>query len=100
MKSNTTKRVEGKAEEIGGVIQKTAGQVLGNERMEAEGAAHQLTGKGRQEAAKAGERIKGGAERVVGKVKDVVGSAIGDAQMEAEGKAKGLKGKARQTANK
>ena len=46
--SNESKRGEGAAEELGGKIKKVAGQVLGNEQMEAEGRARELKGEARQ----------------------------------------------------
>lgn len=97
---NTTKRAEGKVEEIVGGIKKTVGRVIGNEQMEAEGKALKVEGQLRQESAKAGERVKGAVEQVTGTVKKKVGQLIDNEQMEVEGKLKALKGEARQEANR
>ena len=98
--SNAANRGEGKAEEIGGAIKKNVGKLIGNEQMQAEGAATELKGEARQEAAKGAERVKGAVEEVKGAVKNRVGALIGNEQMQAEGKAKELQGEARQKANK
>lgn len=98
--SNTTKRIEGAAQELGGKVKKGIGEAIGNEQMQAEGKATELKGQGKQEAAKAAERVKGTVEQVAGTVKNKVGNLIGNEQMEVEGKAKELKGEAREKANR
>ena len=98
--SNASNRGEGAATELGGVIKKNVGKVIGNEQMEAEGKAKELQGQAQQEAAKAAERGKGKVEEVVGAVKNRVGQVIDNEQMAAEGKAKELQGEARQKENK
>lgn len=98
--SNASERSEGSAEALGGKIKKVAGQVIGNEQMEAEGRAKELKGEARKESAKAGERAQGKAEEVAGAVKNRIGAVIDNEQMQAEGKAKELKGEARQKANR
>jgi uncharacterized protein YjbJ (UPF0337 family) len=97
--SNTGKRIEGAAEELGGKIKGGVGKLIGNEQMEAEGKVAELKGEAKQEAAKAGERVKGAAEEVGGALKKGVGKLIDNEQMEVEGRAKELKGEARQRAN-
>lgn len=98
--SNTSKRVEGAVEEIGGKIKGSLGKLTGNERMEAEGRATELKGQAKQEAAKAAERTKGKFEEVVGGAKSVVGDVVDNDELEAEGDAQRLQGKARQEANR
>lgn len=98
--SNTSKRVEGAIEELGGKIKSGIGKVTGNERMEAEGRATELKGQAKQEAAKASERVKGKVEDLVGGAKSVAGDLLDDEGLEAEGDAQRLKGKARQEANR
>lgn len=98
--SNATKRVEGKAEEIGGKIKGAVGHVIGNEQMEAEGKVTELKGEAKQEAAKAAERTKGTVQEIKGAVKKGIGDLIDNEQMQVEGKAKELEGQARQRANK
>jgi uncharacterized protein YjbJ (UPF0337 family) len=98
--SNAIKRGEAAVEEIGGKIKGAVGKLVGNDRMEAEGRAHEFRGKAKKEAAKGAERAKGKVEEVVGTVKNRVGAVINDGRMEARGKAKELKGEARQRANR
>ena len=97
--SNTGKRIEGAAEELGGKIKAGIGSAIGNEQMEAEGRATELKGEAKQAAAKAGERVKGAVEEAGGALKKGVGKLIDNEQMEVEGRAKELQGEARQKAN-
>ena len=61
-----SKRNEGIGEEIGGKIKAGVGKLVGNEEMQAEGKAHELHGKAKQEAAKAAERTKGKVQEAAG----------------------------------
>src|SRR5436309_12545787 len=97
--STESKRGEGAAEELGGKVKKVAGQIIGNEQMEAEGRAKELKGEAKQESAKAAGRAEGKVNEVVGAVKNRVGAVIGNEQMQAEGKVKEMKGEAKQKAN-
>jgi uncharacterized protein YjbJ (UPF0337 family) len=54
--SNSSKRAEGAAEELGGKIKKGIGKIIGNEQMQAEGIVKEKKGEAKQEAAKAAER--------------------------------------------
>jgi uncharacterized protein YjbJ (UPF0337 family) len=92
---NKAKRARGVVEEIAGKLKKTAGRIVGSERVEVEGRAVELGGKSRQDAAKASERTKGAIQQVGGTVKKKLGQLIDNQQMELEGKAKELEGKAR-----
>lgn len=98
--SNITDRTKGKLEEMGGTVQKTIGKVLGNEEMQVKGAAHEVMGEAKQQAAKAGERVKGAVESIVGSVKATVGEAIGNDRLHAKGKIQELTGEARKDLNK
>ncbi|MEZ4405070.1 MAG: CsbD family protein [Polyangiales bacterium] len=98
--STSSKRGEGKAEEIGGAIKKGVGRLIGDEQMEAEGRAKELKGQARQEAAKGAARTQGKVEEVTGAIKNRVGALIDNEQMQVEGKARELKGEARQKANR
>jgi uncharacterized protein YjbJ (UPF0337 family) len=98
--SNTGKRIAGAAEELGGKVEKTAGQVTGNERLQTKGTARELVGRAKQEAAKAAGRTQGAVEQIVGAAKNRLGSAIGNDRMKAGGKATQLKGEARRNLNK
>jgi uncharacterized protein YjbJ (UPF0337 family) len=97
--SNTTKRIEGAAEQVGGAIKKGVGHLIGNEKMEASGRVEELEGVAKQAAAKAAERVKGAAQEAGGAVKHGVGQILGNEQMTAEGKVKELEGQARQKLN-
>lgn len=98
--SNASKRSEGAAEKLGGKIKGGVGKLIGNEQMEAEGAAREAQGRSKEEAAKAAERGKGKVEQVTGAIKNRVGAVIDNEQMQAEGKVRELKGQARQRANR
>lgn len=96
---NATNRAKGKAQEIGGAIQKNIGKAIGNEKMERKGATRELKGEARQEVAKAAERVKGTVEKAVGGVKSAIGDALGNENLEAEGDREVAKGKARKALN-
>jgi len=98
--SNISKRNEGIGEEIGGKIKAGIGKLVGNEEMQAEGKAHEVHGKAKQEAAKGAERAKGKVQEAVGATKGAVGAALDNDRLEAEGRAKELEGEARQAANR
>jgi uncharacterized protein YjbJ (UPF0337 family) len=98
--SNESNKSEGVAQQIGGKIKKVVGQVIGDESMEAAGAAKHAEGVAREEGAKANERGKGKIEQVVGAVKNRVGQVIDNERMAAEGKVTELKGEHRQAANR
>ena len=98
--SNASKRNEGKGEEIGGKIKAGVGKLIGNEQMQAEGKAHELKGKAKQEAAKSAERGKGKVQEVVGATKNRVGAVLDNEELEAKGRAQELEGEARQAINR
>lgn len=92
-------RAKGAVEEVVGKVKKTAGRIVGSERIESEGRAKELAGKGRQQTAKAAERAKGAIQQAGGTIKKKLGKVIGNEQMQLEGKAKELEGKARRKAS-
>lgn len=96
---NKARRAKGAAQEVVGKLKKTAGRIVGSERVEAEGRATELKGRERQAVAKAGERAKGTVEQAGGALKKNLGKLIDNEQMEVEGKAKELVGKTRRKAN-
>jgi uncharacterized protein YjbJ (UPF0337 family) len=98
--SNTSKRVEGAVEELGGRVKAGVGAVLGNDRLELEGRAAALKGKVKQEVSKALETVKGKIQEVAGSVKSAAGELADDDSMQAEGKTKELEGEARQALNR
>ena len=100
MKSESKERAKGTAQQVGGTVEKLAGKLTGNERMEERGKAKEVVGEGRKEAAKAAGRTRGTAQQVAGKAKQVVGKVLGDERLEAEGDLQDLEGEARRKANK
>jgi uncharacterized protein YjbJ (UPF0337 family) len=98
--SNVSRRSEGAAERLGGKIKRSIGKLIGNEQMEAEGRAKELSGTAKVESAKAAERAKGHVQEVAGAAKNRVGAVIDNEQMQVEGKAKELEGEARRKANR
>ena len=74
-------------------------RAIGNEEMEAEGAAHQLKGKAVEEAVKAGERMKGTAQAVKGHIEKGVGDAVDNDRLRAKGEWDKAVGKARKDFN-
>lgn len=99
MSSNTKKRIQGAAQELGGKIKKGVGALLGNERMEADGRVAEIEGEAKQAIAKGAARIHGAAQEAGGAAKKGVGKVLDNKQMEVEGRAKELEGKARRGAN-
>ena len=97
--NNTSKRIEGVAEQVGGTIKKSVGSLIGNQQMEAEGRVAELSGEAKQASAKAAERVKGSLEEAGGALEQGAGKLLGNEPMAAEGKAKKLKGEARQKLN-
>ena len=98
--SNASKQSDDAAEKMGGKIKGAVGAFMGNEQMEAEGKAQELSGEAKQKAAKAAERGKGKLEEVAGTVKNRVGAVIDDEKMQVKGRVKELEGQARQKANR
>lgn len=98
--SNQDRRSEGATEKIGGKLKKGIGQVVGSERLAAEGRAQELRGEAREEDAKAAERSRGKVEEVSGAIKNRAGAVLGNERMQAEGRAKELRGEERQRSNK
>jgi len=97
--SNASKRSEGAAEKLGGKIKGGIGKLVGNERMQAEGAVSEAKGRAKEQAAKAAGRVQGTVEEATGALKNRVGAALGNTKMRAAGKLRELKGQARQRAN-
>ena len=93
-------RAKGKLQELGGTIKDKAGELTGNERMEAEGTADRLEGQGRQDFAKGVGRVKGAAEDLKGNVKQGLGKLTGDDSTRAEGVADEARGEARKEFNR
>lgn len=59
-------QVQGKAEELGGKVEKAAGDLTGDEKLKARGEGKELKGKARQQAG----NIKEGAETTADRVRE------------------------------
>lgn len=97
---NIDRKNEGKMEEIGGKIKGAVGNLVGSERMRAEGEAQELRGKERKETAKAAERTEGAVQEIGGKIKNRVGALLGDRRTQAEGRVSEVEGERRQQENR
>jgi len=93
-------RLHGDKDSFVGTIKENVGHTLGNERMEAAGAAQRASGNAEVEAVKAGQQAQGLAERASGRVKDAYGGLTGDSSLQAKGKLENTQGNLRQDLNK
>jgi uncharacterized protein YjbJ (UPF0337 family) len=98
--SNQSNRDEGAARELGGKIKKGIGNLIGDDKMAAEGKLKELEGQEQKEEAKAAERGKGEVQALGGAIKNRVGQVIGDDKLAAEGKVKELEGEQRRKSNR
>lgn len=74
-----------RVDEMKGSVKEGVGKLVGNERMEAEGAAERT-------AAKAERETKGAANQVAGNAKMAAGKLVGNDRLHAEGQAQDAKG--------
>ncbi|MFD9355164.1 CsbD family protein [Streptomyces sp. NPDC060031] len=51
-------KAKAKAKQVKGKVKETAGDAMGNKRMEAEGAAERMTGKAQESTEKAADHLK------------------------------------------
>ena len=93
-------RGKGKLHELYGFLRKKFGQLTGNRRMQAEGEAIRLEGKGRQNFAKGVGQAQGAAEDLAGNVKQGLRKLTGDGSTQASGVADEASGKARKEFNR
>lgn len=98
-KNNIAERGLGKIEVVGGAIEEAVGGAIGNDKMEARGAAHKVVGHARDNSARSAEHTKGVVEEAVGTAKAKAGHLLGKRSLEVEGKVEALTGKARQAVN-
>ncbi|CAG8731292.1 25250_t:CDS:2, partial [Dentiscutata erythropus] len=77
-------KIGGDAKYYQGVAKETAGKVLGNEQMQAEGTAKKMEGKYESDAAKGNTQNQ--KHQVIGGAKETLGNAIGNEQLQAEGR--------------
>ncbi len=97
--NENTERGKGKLQELGGSLKERVGELTGNERMQAEGEADQLEGKGRQTVARGVGAVKGAAEDAKGNVMQGIGKLTGDDSTRAEGMGEEAKGNVRRDVN-
>lgn len=97
--NENNERAKGKLDEIAGNIKQGVGNLTGNERLEAEGHAQELSGEGRQETAKTVGTAKGMAQEAAGNIKQGLGNLVGNERLQAEGTADELSGESRQRFN-
>jgi uncharacterized protein YjbJ (UPF0337 family) len=90
--------IDGAADELGGMIKKGIGSIVGNEQMEGEGHTEQKKGAAKRKSARVGEHAKGAVAQASGAVKKNVGKVVGNKKMETEGKKEQDKGAARRKA--
>ncbi|KAI9088801.1 hypothetical protein DFS34DRAFT_640124 [Phlyctochytrium arcticum] len=81
----------GTGDQYMGSAKETVGNLVGNERLQAEGKAQNAKGVASQEAAKAGNRAEAAGENVGGMGKQVLGAVTGNDSKEAEGRAQRAK---------
>lgn len=98
-KNNMAERGLGKVEAVAGAIEEAVGEAIGNDKMAARGAAHQVVGHARDDSARTKEHTKGVIEEAVGTAKAKAGQLLGKRGLEVEGKVEALTGKARQAVN-
>ncbi len=77
-------------DELKGQVKEGAGELTGNERLEAEGEAEQAS-------ARTERNVKGAGDQLIGGAKEGLADLTGDRSLEAEGEAQGLRGDARRT---
>ena len=77
-------------DELKGQVKEGAGELTGNERLEAEGEAE-------QQRARTERNVKGAGDQLAGGAKEGLGSLTGNRTLEAEGEAQQLRGDAKRT---
>ncbi|KAK9814548.1 hypothetical protein WJX72_007726 [[Myrmecia] bisecta] len=82
-----------------GAVKENVGSAIGNEQMQAEGAAKRAEGNTEYKTAQAKGYAEGAADSLVGGLKNTAGKVLGNEQMQAEGKGRELKGDAKKAAN-
>ncbi|ORX95518.1 putative cruciform DNA binding protein [Basidiobolus meristosporus CBS 931.73] len=82
-----------------GAVQENVGSAIGNQKIQAEGAATRAEGNAEYLRAQAQGYAQGAGEKLEGHFQENVGSALGNLQTEVEGAANKAKGEARMQAN-
>ncbi len=92
-------RARGRSQVIAGNVKQGFGKLIGNQQLEAEGAAEVIEGEANEAAAKLSERVGGAAQELSGTLKQVAGDLIASPGLAAEGHTEINAGKQRQKAN-
>ncbi len=100
MADEKDRKQEGTFEKLGGKVKEGIGKAIGDDRVEAEGAAQKARGTERHENAKAEGREKGKLDELKGKIENRFGALVGDDVKQSEGKARQLEGEQRQIENR
>ncbi|KAL6067203.1 CsbD domain-containing protein [Balamuthia mandrillaris] len=88
----TISKTAGQQDKLIGALKETAGQLLMNERMEAEGAAQKEKGRQEIKAAEAVAIGEGAGELAGGMIKEAAGALGGNEALKTEGRAEQLVG--------
>ena len=80
--------MSGSAEEFKGSLKEGVGKLIGNEKLQAKGAAEKTKGRTKRRAGGLAKEVKGTAKEAAGKL-------TGNIDLEYEGKAQGKAGRAR-----
>jgi uncharacterized protein YjbJ (UPF0337 family) len=67
---SATDKIKGIANQVGGKMKEGVGKVIGNEKMQVEGAAQQVKGKTQQKVGEAKDVVKGSADKIAEKAHD------------------------------
>ncbi len=97
--SENTERGKGLGEQIAGKARQAMGNLTGNEAQESHGQMQEMSGEGRQEAAKDVGYAKGSMDDLKGNIKQGIGNLTGDKSTHAEGTMDELKGDVRRKLN-
>ncbi|KAL6070022.1 CsbD domain-containing protein [Balamuthia mandrillaris] len=96
----TISKTAGQQDHLIGALKETAGQLLMNERMEAEGAAQKERGRQEIKAAEAVAIGEGAGELAGGMIKEAAGALSGNEALKTEGRAEQLVGDRKLQQNK
>ncbi|OZJ02192.1 hypothetical protein BZG36_04758 [Bifiguratus adelaidae] len=92
-------RTSGQTDSTFGNVKQNVGSALGNESMQAKGAAQQTHGDAEYKGAQNKQYGEGFVDKVTGGIKDAVGSLTGNHSMQAEGKGDKAQGDTKKAAS-
>jgi uncharacterized protein YjbJ (UPF0337 family) len=97
--SENTERGKGLGDQIMGKARQAMGNLTGNESQETHGQMQEMSGEGRQEAAKDVGYAKGSMDDLKGNIKQGIGGLTGNKSTQGEGMLDELKGDVRKKLN-